>query len=236
MVEPHRAIVDPEDQRDLSVFGTGWDLVIRDEGGRPALPPEAEIAHLISHLAKHFRHGGVGLRHMTDLWVCRRAGVRPDPAALDELLARLGLTEFASAIDRTIRAWFEDGPEDEVTGLITRFVFESGSFGSEESNMQAFSMRKTGGQGVRVHSVLTRLFPARALLLEDYPILRRAPVLLPAVWILRLIRLTLFHRGQIASGLRHIRQTRPDEVRRYAALLRRMGLEPEQTGPAETFS
>ena len=89
ILEPHKLLVDPEDKGDLAVFGDGWALTEPDGEGRPCLSPRAEFAHLVSHLAKHFRTGGVGLRQMIDLWLLRDAG-----ESAGELLGRLGLTEF----------------------------------------------------------------------------------------------------------------------------------------------
>ena len=224
IVEPHRMLVDPEDARDASVFGTGWELTAPDGAGRPTLPPEVETAHLVSHLAKHFRVGGAGLRQMIDLWVCRRAHAAPDERKLAGLLDRLGLAEFYANVLRALSCWFEGGAEDEVTELLTRFVFSSGSFGTERSQVLAVTLRRTGGRGVKTYGVFSRLFPARSALIDDYPWLARRPLLLPFAWARRLFRLIFFHRRRIRSGLRRMSMVNAEDVRGYAELLDRIGL------------
>lgn len=223
MIEPHKILVDPEDVRDFAVFGDSWALTAPDGEGRPCLPPEVELAHLVSHLAKHFRTGGVGLRQMIDLWILR-GDTQAERSALEDLLGRLGLAEFYENVRRVLGVWFENRPEDDITRQITQFIFDSGSFGTERSHVQAISLRKTGGRGMRLHGICSRLFPPLSGLKDQYPVLKRQPMLLPLIWMYRLFHMALRRPGRAAAGLRRITMIRPKEIRQFAGFLQMVGL------------
>ena len=111
--ELHKRLI-PSYNRDLNAcFGIGWDLAKIRRGNCCAMTVEDEMVYLFTHFAKHYRDGGIGCRHVTDLWVFRRANPGLDEAYVRRELEKLHLLEFYDNILALIECWFEDGPEGE---------------------------------------------------------------------------------------------------------------------------
>ena len=74
-----------------------------------------------------------------------------------------------------------DGAEpDELTSEIAEFIFDSNTYGKQQ-NMQTYAVKS------RSSFVFGRLFPKLDFMSIRYPVLKKAPVLLPLFWIVRLV-------------------------------------------------
>lgn len=224
-VEPHKSLIDNGDERFYSYFGVGWQLVERDEEGKAHLTPEDEFAFLFVHMTKHYRGGGIGLRQFIDLWLYRRAVPELDEERLRDIIQRLGLTEFYENVLRTLAVWFEDKLPDEKTGLITRFVFNSGSFGTEDAKFLARTLRAARGNNAVQAAVVQKLFPPLSRMRLFYPILHRFPVLLPVLWAVRLVNIVLFRRDKLHKSREDLRMIREGAAEQFEQSLRFVGLD-----------
>ena len=87
-----------------------WDAqrdYIREQLGQRLV--QAQVPHVflkgICHLAHHFVCGGVGIRFITDVWVCRNLREpQPDRATVERELERMELLEFARNIEALVGA------------------------------------------------------------------------------------------------------------------------------------
>ena len=224
-VEPHKSLVDPDDRDVYRHFGVGWQLVKRDEDGRVFLPPEDEFAFLFVHMAKHYRGGGIGLRQFVDLWLYRRAVPDLKEEALLDIMYRLDLTEFYRNVMRTLAVWFEDGQPDEKVHMITRFVFNSGSFGTEDAQFIASTLRAARGKNAARTAVVRKVFPSLKRMKHRYPALRRFPVFLPAFWVVRLFHVVLFRQDKLRKGRGDLRMLREGAGEQFEQSLRFVGLD-----------
>lgn len=200
-LELHKRLV-PSINKDFNAyFGDGWRLAKRKNGTRYSMTPEDELVYLFTHFAKHYRDGGIGCRHVVDLWVYLRKNPDLDESYVERELAKLKLLEFYQNICRLIRVWFEDAPTDEKIALMTQFLFSSGSWGEEESKALSRMLRDSkhsvlGFNGKFLY-IFQTLFPGVEVLREKYTILKKAPYLLPLVWVYRLIWKLLFQRDSL---------------------------------------
>lgn len=188
-VELHKHLI-PSYNRDLyAYFGNGWDMAVPGEGNRWDLTPEDTFVFLFTHFAKHFRDCGIGLRHVLDLWVYLRAN--PE-LCMDRVLAaleELKLRRFYEHVSRMIAVWFERAAPDDRTEFISEFVFASGSWGNMEQHVVSESVRNMHRSGAGVGGKLRYLwrlaFPNQESLQKRYTVLRKAPWLLPVIWLVR---------------------------------------------------
>lgn len=154
--------------------------------------PENEFVFLFAHFAKHYRAGGVGCRHVVDLWLFLKSNLDLDEAKVKTALDQLHLREFYENIRQLIAAWFENGETNVKTDFITDFLFSSGSWGTVETKTLSKGVRERASSGIirndRVSYILRLLFPGIEVLRERYVILQKLPWLLPCVWIYRLLR------------------------------------------------
>ena len=112
-------------------YGSGWQSAHKksDDSTEYAMSPENEYIFLLTHLAKHFRDGGISIRQFTDLWVFKDK-YQLDSSLINKELQKLELSEFSKNVEKTLSVWFYGENSDETTDMITDFVFNAGCFGS----------------------------------------------------------------------------------------------------------
>ena len=72
-LELHKRLI-PSYNRDYArYFGDGWKQAKKTKTTCYTLSPEDDFVYIFCHFAKHYRDGGIGLRHVTDLWVYLRS-------------------------------------------------------------------------------------------------------------------------------------------------------------------
>lgn len=133
-----------------------------------------------AHMAKHFVHGGCGVRPVMDLWVMARQ-MPCDPEALKVLLDEYGLADFYAGATRLAGVWFDGNPSDPLTDTMQSYLLSSGLYGRAD-NRAAISRAKAGG-GIRWFA--GRLFVPYGQLAKQYPGLRKHPALFPAYQVRR---------------------------------------------------
>lgn len=193
-VELHRRLIPSYNRDYYAYFGDGWSLAKPVSGGSPRhmMAPEDELIYLFTHFAKHYRDSGIGIRHPVDIWVFEQHHPELNRAYLQKELKKLQLWEFYRNTSRMLEVWFTGKDGDEITDFMTNVIFTSGQYGRLETNMVSAALKDTKSQKsllrIRVGKILRSVFPPCAVLRDAYPILEKAPVLLPFVWFYHLIR------------------------------------------------
>ncbi len=228
-LELHLSLVPNESQTsDLySYVGDPWKRAVRMEGHCYAMRPEDEYLFLFIHFVKHYRMSGIGCRHLTDLWVYRRANPQMDEDYLQAELNKMNLLVFHKNLIRTAESWFEDGPADEVTQLITARILESGCWGIFSSWVLAEGARRNAIDRKNHGSLYTAFliaFPRAKDLEKVYPILRKCPFLLPVFWLVRAVDVLRLRRRNIALRKLELKLVTPENVAAYEADMQKVGL------------
>lgn len=182
------------------------------------LSPEQHFAYLLCHFVKHLINGGIGVRQVMDLFLCRRT---VDPAKLEALLTELKLAEFDRTAEALGRYWFEAAPPVGAAAELGDYVLGSGVFGTEEQRVTDWMLQE---QDSKSSYLVRRLFPPMKLMRGYFPVLKRWPVLLPAFWIYRILRAVFARRGKLRTEVDTLRRTDADEVQARAAFYGRCGL------------
>ena len=187
-VELHKHLI-PSYNKDLyGYFGDGWQMARLESGTRHTMTAEDEWIFQFTHFAKHFRDGGIGCRYVVDLWVFLRNHPELDDKKLEAAFRSLQLDQFHVNIRRLIRVWFEDAQPDAVTDLLTQYIMESGSWGGETSRLLSRAVRdakKMVGWRGRLSQLWQMAFPDARTLRDKYTVLKKAPWMLPLVWLYR---------------------------------------------------
>ncbi len=190
-LELHKRMIPSYNDKFCAYFGDGWEKAVRQQGCRYALPPEEEYLYLITHFVKHYRDGGIGLRHVLDLWVYLEAHPELNLAYVRQELDKLGLLEFYGNLSRLMGLWFRGGETDPVTDFLSSYIFASGSWGQLEQHTLAAGLRGQSRANRawerKLRYLLSLAFPRKNSLLGQYPILERHPWLLPGVWLWRIV-------------------------------------------------
>ena len=233
LLELHKRLIPSYNKDYYAYFGDGWRLAETREGCRYAMRPEDEYIYLFTHFAKHYRDGGIGCRHVVDLWVFRRSHPDMDEHYVDRELKALKLDRFHRNMVRVLEYWFADAGADEIVERISDFIMNSGSWGNQTSHLLAAEARnqKGPGSGVKEKALLRAIFPPAAELEYRYPILQKAPWLLPVVWVWRWVTAILFRRDNIRRRGENLELVTDASVSEYQQQLNAVGLEFRFDGP-----
>ena len=227
-VELHRRLF-AETQVDLcGYFGDGWSRAENSGGHRYDMSPEDEYVYVFTHMAKHYRFCGIGVRQLVDLYVYRRA--RPDlnESAIRQAMRRLKLLDFYLNIQRMLEVWFEAAPEDEISLLMTEYIFASGNWGTVENKMYSEELLKAQRQGgvkhSKLRSIFTTIFPPLRLIRVQYTVLYKWPVLYPVMLVVRWFDVLLHKRGHISQKVKVIQNMSDEKVLEHQQAMLKMGL------------
>ncbi len=160
------------------------------------LPWEEHYVYILCHFIKHFIYGGVGVRQLCDLYICYTKWDM-DPERVEALLEELELKDFHATLKALWEHWFLGAEGSDLLEELGTYILHSGVFGNEE---QRSTDRLLASSGDRSY-VLARLFPPYRTMKGYFPILKKLPVLLPAMWGWRAVRAVLFRRGKLAMEL-----------------------------------
>ena len=229
MLELHKRLIPSYNRDYYACFGDGWRLAKPAEGTRYTMTPEDEYIYIFTHFAKHYRDGGIGCRHVLDLWVYLRCFPELDDGYVRRELGKLRLLEFHGNIRRLLESWFEDGAADDRTAMMTDFIFDSGSWGKWESHILSAGMKNRAeagsARGGRMRSVIKTLFPAGRDMALRYTVLEKAPWLLPVMWPVRWVDALLFRRDRVRQKREALRSATTKKIDAYQQAMNYVGLE-----------
>lgn len=228
-LELHKRVIPSYNKDYAAYFGNGWRLAKRCPEGAYSyqMTDEDQMIYLFTHFAKHYRDGGIGIRHLTDLYVYRRAKPELDEGYLAEELKKLRLYEFYENVCATLAVLFEDAPDNEKTHIIAQVVMNSGVYGSETGHIAAQGVRdKAEGRSTRQvrrkHWRELVFLPYKSMCAR-YPILEKWAVLLPVMWVVRWISV-IFQPHRVRSQHRRMKIMSEERIDSYEQMLHTVGL------------
>lgn len=228
-LELHKRVIPSYNLDMKEYYGDGWELAKLRQGSCYAMTKEDEWIYLFTHFAKHYRDGGIGCRHVVDLWVYLRTTEALDEGYVRAELQKLSLLEFYDNILRMIAEWFEDAAGNAVTEYLAEFIFASGSWGKMESRLLSRTLRDSGrsvlGFSGRLTYLWSTLFPSVFVLREKYRILKKAPWLLPVVWVIRPFYKLLFERDSLNKQEKNLELLTQENIQLRRQMLNYVGLD-----------
>ena len=226
-VELHKRLVATRNKDFYGYFGEGWDFARLKSGSRYELSPEDFYIYIFVHLAKHYRAAGIGIKHITDLWVCRNA-VEIDMKAVKDKLKSLGLLRFHSNITDMLSVWFGDRPSDDMTDFITDVIFNSGSYGKASdaavARLTKNAQKKGSLKKAKLYGVFWLLFPSYSWMSQTFTVLKKAPILLPFCWVARWIKALFGDKKNLKISVEQLKNGTDEKIAEYEKALKFVGL------------
>ena len=219
-VELHKRLIPSYNLDYAGYYGDGWKLAKQPNGCRFEMGEEDTFVYLFSHYAKHYRDGGIGCRHVTDLWVWSRSHPDMDESYIRKEMETLQLDMFYDNTLRLLAVWFQDALADERAEFMTDYIFASGNFGLLENRVLSKGLKtmkhKRSVRGEWFRQLMVGLFPGLAFMRKQYPLLAKCPWLLPLFWVIRVFDKLLFQ------------QKKPEYLRRSLAVFKEENLDAHQ--------
>lgn len=228
-LELHKALFASYETDFYSVFGDGWERAQRvDDTHRHTLSFEDQFLYVFVHFAKHYRGGGVGLRHLADIAMYLRNGNIQDTMYVEQQLKALHMLEFYHNILDVIAAWLGDGEMTEKSAFILQQIWTSGVYGTLEAHRTADAERAATGsvKTAKIRHIWQLLFPFYGNMALKYPILKKAPALLPILWPVRWVTAGLLHPRHTIKKGNAVKAVSVNDIRDKQQALRYVGLEP----------
>lgn len=228
VLELHRNLYGPSDNDLYDYYGEGWQYAIKKKNYQYCFSPEDTYLHLFTHFVKHYRSGGIGSRHVLDLWVFRNINSNLNEEYIDQELKKLHLLEFHRNIIRLVNCWFMTTEEDNVIDFMTEWIFSSGIFGTTKASEIFKTLREMENEPQRKNARLQYyrriLFPGLRQMKVKYPVLERCPYLLPLGWFVRGVVVLLSKRQKLDKTIRIGMRISDQELRERKKTLEFVGL------------
>jgi len=162
----------------------------------PALDPVRQAVSLVTHIQRHMRYQGIGLRHLCDFAVfVHHVGSQTWQADISGALARCGMLRFAEALAKTCvvhlglpqssAPWCAHIDRRLADDLVLEFL-ASGNFGIKQPDhrLTTFLSVDRHSRGKPASMPRTILSNLNRYARNNFPATRKAPVLLPMFWII----------------------------------------------------
>lgn len=209
-------------------YKNSWSLMHpTGNGSEYAFSPEDEFIYLFAHFTKHYKLSGIGIRHLTDLWVFHRANPDIDMQYVKEHLRQMNLLEFFENVWNTALCWFDGKEFDEMSEYISNEILSGGSFGTLENQVLSdfIAKEKTGtGFSLKFKRNLKYVFLPYKAMAVKYPILNKIPIALPITWVLRLIDIAVNKRQTLSKYIEEEKFISGDKIAKRKKSLKYVGL------------
>ena len=199
-IEPHFAIA--ESERDVAYFGDVWERATSQDGILYTFSDEDIYIYHLLHTYKHMLEGGAGVRSVIDTWLWNRNKPHMDRAYLETEYVKLGISRFASALERLSRVWFDGEESDADMDCLGTFILQGGTYGTKEQQAQMDFLEDDDERALeraKRKYLWQRLFPSYKEMRWRYPAINKCPLLLPFFWLFRLLKI-LFTRKNKKIG------------------------------------
>lgn len=218
-LELHFNILENTDNLD-AVLKDVWQYAAPvSNGARYELSTAFFVFHIYAHTAYHFLAGGCGIRAMIDLWIMKkRMGV--ELSCAEKFLETAQIKKFALEMSALAEECFSINREDVFSDIILRYILNGGVYGNAGNGV---AVKKSESKNIIVYS-FNRLFPSYKNMTAAYPVLKKAPYLLPFCWIRRLIIAVIGKKKKIALELSNANSVSSSKIEEINEIRTRLGI------------
>lgn len=145
------------------------------------LKKEDAYVFFILHLMLHFKFTGIQIRDILDVYLYNEKYKNEfDKEKLNQAFTDLQISKFETNMRDIAYQWF-GGKADFALDDVQKFILQ----GASMENQVHFGVDDKGGKNQYLKQLF---FPEYKIMKEKYPILKKAPILLPATWLARLFK------------------------------------------------
>lgn len=203
--EFHRNLFDERDD-----FCPNFDLWKRavqseDSSCKYLINKEDCFIYSLCHTFDHYCVSGCGIRFVADIYVLINKLDNLDFDYINKTVEDFGFADFCKNVIGLSKVIFDGkAPTAEEQNLFD-FMISGGVYGNND-----FS-KAIEESGSKLKYLIKRIFPPKRQMLGNYPMLQRAPFLLPFYYIFRLIQRAYYNFGSIKKELKSLKSYHPED-------------------------
>ena len=208
-------------EREDALLNDIWQYVSPETEGKfqHRMTDEMFLFYHVSHMAKHFDHGGCGIKPLMDLWLLEhKAGITVNKAA--DLLEQGGLLKFAHCARELAEVWFSGKEATAVTEQMESYILFGGVYGNTQKSAAVSRRKKSKWQ-----YLMSKVFIPWKTLRHYYPVLHKHRWLTPWCNVQRWFRLVF---TKDAKHSMHVIKSNAavdnEKINTVAALFEQVGL------------
>lgn len=183
IVELHRKLILKKEIIGFDYFKDVWPLCVKYKNYENIYQLDVNNAYVfcIHHLLIHFKITGITAKDVLDVYLYNefyKDVLNYD--TLNKIFADLGILEFSKNIKNIAYKWFGTDKIDDLDEIET-FILK----GRNLNNRVNYSIEENNG---KLNYFVQLLFPKMEIMQEKFPVLNKFPLLLPAMWITRIVK------------------------------------------------
>lgn len=171
-------------------FIVDWDKLDKVDDHSYKMTNEDLYYFNIGHFAKNMFTKGIGFKTVLDTYVLYNLLTLEEQNSINNRLKLIELDKFNDTLVSLSKVWFEEEKDDSLY-RIGDYILENGTYGTEKHRaiVDVMGKESNGEQNGRISFLLERIFPSAKILYSRFNIKRKNPLLLPILWIARVILL-----------------------------------------------
>ena len=163
--------------------------------------------YLTAHEYKHYQHGGTGIRSLLDTYVfLKHYGDKLDMDYVAAEAVKMGTAEYEKKSRELALRLFSGEALTEAEQEMLAYYASCGTYGSYEQKIVNEVHSFGGGLSGKLRFFLSRLFMPMDKIKYAYPLVYRHKILLPFLYIYRIIKGLTFRRGVTMADLKALKK------------------------------
>ncbi len=225
-LEQHHSIIEEEMHTVNAYYKNIWQRCSLKQGTSHIYKMNLEdiYIYLIVHAVHHFEYSGIAPRIFLDFYVFMEHNKgNLDLEYVDKILGEFGYLEFSKKALAVAYRWFsKDGIGIDKDNGLDLFIAGCGDFGTLENNVgiRSANMTENGKKPSRVKFILKQAFPHTQVITQEFPVLKKAPVLLPFIWVAYVVK-----KAVKSPTVNYYKEINSETVSYYKDIIRQIGLE-----------
>ena len=218
-LELHFSVQENNEDTDV-ILKDAWRYAKITCGSRYEFSKEFFVFYMYAHMSQHFILGGCGLRALADIWIMENK-MDCSYIVAEELLKKAGIYQFAKEMSELAEAVFSSKALSDGDRAVIGYIFAGGVYGSTENNVAVGKIKAKSSAAY----FLKRLFLPYKTMTMIYPVLKKAPILLPFCWVARWIN-AIFNRktGAFLKEMKMANNISAEKLEDVAYIRSRLGL------------
>lgn len=231
-VEMHRHLIDSCYPCLRKYYDNIWNFLYPFSGFSYVCEMSKEdfYVYMITHIAKHFANGGVGIRYIFDTYIFLKK--YKNELQFDYIyneLEKMKLIKFEKSFVNLVEIWFNGKQTTENEEILSQYIVESRTHGTLE-HAQAVKIILGDGENNLIKQgkiiyLLKKIFPPYSFMKKRNPVLNKCPILLPVFYFFRIIEGIFSKKNRIKAELTGLERFNEVKAKQIQELHKEIGVE-----------